>query len=204
MEDKAEIILREFISTYQSGGFDTLDDTSLRRELYSRFYTYFQQLGLAFTQSKAAHGISYNTEEDEIRLTPVKSAYPTKEKFDVAILAPGHNRPPTGSGPDEQYQLIWQQPVDTAIRLSLCKDAGTLEKYLKAWTKEARQFETYQKGPYAPENFTGLSLLLISFEPPQALLDQFRLVPGRPAPEPGIAAWLIGSDECWYQASADT
>lgn len=183
MEATLAQVIEDFITGFRRDPDAMTEVLDLRRVLYSSIYRHLKTLNLRFEIPQSELEINYNQEREIVRLTPVKTAYPAKEKFDIAVLDTTAKRPVANA--EERYATYWQQPVALAIQLHFCPEDQDLEKYDRKLRADLKKFDSY-----AAENgsgFTGLSLLLTNDFVPGAE-DRF------PALSAGAQAWQVGPD----------
>ncbi|MEM0997637.1 MAG: hypothetical protein AAGN35_11175 [Bacteroidota bacterium] len=183
-------VIEDFVIGFQRDPEFYSEDTDIRRDLYSAIYRHFSQSGVQFNLPQRDLAIGYYPERGQITLTPVKTAYPIKEKFDIAVLDPEAPRPLSITetmGP-ERYQRYWEQPVAVAVQIHLCKEEQSPEKYFRKLKSDLKKFAAYDSGT----EFTGLSLLLVQGSVSELAAAYLPDAPGsyaRVVTEDGLFAW---------------
>lgn len=195
MLDRIAQVLSDFLTGFQRNPTDTEEATEFHKQLFSALYQQFAEAGVKFEMEKSRLNIQYYPEQPQVSLNPVRTAYPTKEKFDVVVL--DTEAPATAPAEGEMnYQVYWQQPLAFVINLQLCTEEELLPKYLKAQQKDLRKMASFQEGNENSAGMVGLSLLLVSTfveEAPGPVTD-WEL-------EPGLQAWVVTPDETYLHTS---
>lgn len=155
-----EKILTEYIHEVRRSG-KVPEASQIKKDLYSRTYRRLKDLGLSFSLEKDKLGIAYYPERPQVKVTPVKSAYPTKEKFDVAVLDPKQANKDRG---DNDYNRYWEQPVQVALKVQVCPIDKEVSRYIRSVKGDARTFEKYVESGQAAQGFCGVSLLFVQGE----------------------------------------
>ena len=174
-------VLSDFLTGFQRNPTDVQETTELHKQLFSALYRQFAQVGAIFELDRSSVGMTFQSERKKVRINPVRTAYPPKEKFDVVVLG----KEGTTQGEDT-YNVYWQQPVAFAVNIHLCLEEEQVAKYLKAQQKDLRKMATFQEKMPEGAPFIGLSLLLTD-----AYLGE------DPGPEiewelkPGRHAWVV-------------
>jgi hypothetical protein len=193
MYDHILPVIEDLVIGFQRDPEAYSEDTDIRRDLYSAIYRHFSEAGLQFRLPKPDLAIAYYPERGSVTLTPVKTAYPVKEKFDVAVLDPQSVRP---LSPDEsteegtRYNRYWEQPVAAGLQIHLCKPDQQAEKYFRKLKNNLKEFAQYAET--VPSEFTGLSLLLVQGEVDglsESALPEGPGIFARVVAENGIFAW---------------
>ena len=183
MLEHAAPVIYDFLTGFQRDPFGTAEESELHKSLFSALYRQFDQLAIKFQMEKAQLDIAYYPDRDSVRLNPVRTAYPSAEKFSVAVLGGD------GKGGEERFQTYWQQPVVVAINLHHCADADLAGKYLRKLDKDRKKMEAYRAGLENREDFAGLSLLLVAGDAPENAGEEIEAELER-----GVQTWIVAAD----------
>ncbi len=180
-------IIEDFLIGFQRHPDGAGEDSDLRRDLYSDLYRHFQSRNQVKEVAKTSIDVQYYDHLPKFRLTPVRTAYPAGEKFDIAVLgAAGEVPAPTS---ENRFQVYWEQPVAFALTLHLCPDESAAERYLRKLDKDLKKMDQYQAGLGEGAEFSGVTLLMVNGEVPEEL--------GAPMDigfQAGSQAWLVGTN----------
>jgi|GEM_PF-3740543 len=191
MLDRISQVLADFLTGFQRNPSDTEEATEFHKQLFSALYRQFTAVGVKVELEKSNLNIQYYPERSQIRLNPVRTAYPPKEKFDVVVLDTNAEVTPVGEG-EQNYQLYWQQPPAFVVNLHLCTEEDLLPKYLKAQQKDLRKMGAFQESLDNGTAFCGLSLLLVStfVEDAPGPVTEWEL-------KSGLQAWVVSPEESY-------
>ena len=184
-------VLSDFLTGFQRNPTDVQETTELHKQLFSALYSQFAEAQDFFELDRTAAGMKFQPERKKVRINPVRTAYPPKEKFDVVVL--GSKGTPEG---ENTYTVYWQQPIAFAVNIHLCLEEDQVPKYLKAQQKDLRKMAAFLENMPEGGPFTGLSLLLTD-----AFLED------EPGPEidwelkPGRHAWVVTPDGTYQYLS---
>lgn len=187
-------VIEHFLIGFQRNPEGSGDDTTLRRDLYSALYRHFQEQNASLAVPKSSLDVAYYPEISSFKLTPVKTAYPAAEKFDIAVLAARSEE----KAPEKRFDAYWEQPVAFALNLHLCTDEEIAERYVRKLDKDLKQMERYRTAKADPENFVGISLLLVVGDAPEAIAE-----PLEASLAAGLHRWMVGSNGLFALKSAE-
>ncbi len=205
MIQKISQVLSDFLLGFQRNPMDVQETTELHKQLFSALYRQFSAAGVKYELERSQLGMEFQPERKQVRINPVRTAYPPAEKFDIAILDMGGASGEAGTASNKgdaaqpvpnTYEVYWQQPLGFALNLHFCLEEDQVPKYLKAQQKDLRKMAAYREQLPHPERFVGISLLLVDAyleEDPGPEID-FNL-------EPGLAAWVVTPDVTYRQDS---
>lgn len=186
MTDQLLPVLEDFLTGFYRDPNPEIEDTEWRKQLFSALHRHFSSLQVAFELERKSLDMDYYPERPQIRLTPVKTAYPSPEKFDLAILNPGEA--PREAGEDNRFGAYWQQPLAAAVNLHLCTDEALAVKYLRKLEGDLKKMNGYLEQGH-PE-FAGLTLLFLTNDAPQ----DDRLAEAELSVENGAHAWVVAEN----------
>ncbi|HHG84503.1 MAG TPA: hypothetical protein ENJ82_07130 [Bacteroidetes bacterium] len=182
-------VLADFLIGFQRDPEAELEITGFQRQLFSALYRNFSEVNFKIRLSRQALDIAYYPEQDSVELTPVKTAYPAKEKFDIAVLGPAISAPLKKEDHEaKRFQHFWEQPVAIGIYLHLCKAEQDSGKYLGKLVRDLKKLTNY--GEVQGGNFSGLTLLLVQGD----VEADARLVPGELSNLEGVFALVMGDN----------
>ncbi|MEM7037367.1 MAG: hypothetical protein AAF570_10330 [Bacteroidota bacterium] len=198
MLEATQQVLEDFLIGYGRNPETDFEDTDWRRVLFSALHRHFRSAGATYEMEKNALGVTYYPQRDKVRLTPVKTAYPAAEKFDIAVLdtSAEAERPSAENSPEQPYGVFWAQPLIVAINIHLCKEDQAPSKYFRKLDGDLKKFGKYAESSGQGDRFCGLSILLVKDD---VEADE-RMIEGKKALEKGGQAWIIGENgEFQYQ-----
>lgn len=183
-------VIEDLVVAYQRNPGENAEDTDLRKQLFSALYRKFSTANLAFRMPKASLDIGYYPERDTLALTPVKTAYPASEKFDIAVLDLTKTRPleVEEAKSEARFKRYWEQSVAMAIQIHVCKHDQNPLKYLSKLTRDQKKFASY--GESSAVDFGGMSLLFVEGDLPAAAAA----VPAEFPTQPGQYALIIAEN----------
>lgn len=159
-------VIEDFLIGFQRDPEAFPEDTDIKRDLFSALYRHFSAQKQLVEIPREDLALSYYPERGAVRMTPVKTAYPTGLKFDIAILDPESKRPLSAeeAESDSRYKRYWEQKVAIGLQIHLCKSDQDPSKYFRKLSADLKKFEQYQSEQNP--DFTGLTLLLVQGEAP--------------------------------------
>lgn len=152
-------VIEDFLIGFQRNPEAVGEETELWKSLYTAFFQHFTHLGLVYQLDKSQLDIHYYPEENQVKLNPVRTAYPTKEKFDIAILDLDAK---TEQAKSERFQGYWQQPLAAAFNIHLCGDEDLAIKYYRKLDKDLKKMKGFLDQQAGNSSFCGLTLLLVN------------------------------------------